>query len=339
MFTLFSFTCWLCICPDIKKKNEKNKKLKRLILFILEIGNFTSGSKNMLGIFRKLSDFLIYSNLYIAIAAVLMTVQSQIQLGITPSWHPYLFLILFATLFEYNLHKFVGVFFYKHSLDPVKFGWITKNLKLFYMIFVVSVSGFVLAALFAQLKVLLVLFPLGIITFLYSFPVYKKGIKIFRLREVPLVKIFIISFVWSATCVLLPLIQSGKEIEYGSLLSLIFERFLFVFAITVPFDIRDMEGDKKAGLKTLPLLLGAKRSIAAANIAMVIFMIMIFSNYGMNGEIQYFTALMISGISTLFFLNSSSARSHRLYHYGILDGTMIIQALLVMFCYYFQVNF
>lgn len=33
------------------------------------------------------------------------------------------------------------------------------------------------------------------------------------------------------------------------------ERFFFVFAITIPFDIRDIEADKQAGLKTIPLLI------------------------------------------------------------------------------------
>ncbi|MDF2438353.1 MAG: hypothetical protein K0Q95_2729 [Bacteroidota bacterium] len=287
----------------------------------------------MLSLFRKLSDFLIYSNLYIALAAVLMTVQSQIQLGIIPSWHPYLFLILFATLFEYNLHKFVAVFFYKHSLDPNKFGWITRNLKLFYLIFVISVIGFILAAIFAQFKVLLVLFPLGLITFLYSFPVYKRGIKIFRLREVPLAKIFIISLVWSVTCVLLPLVQSGREIEYEILFLLISERFLFIFAITIPFDIRDMKGDSKAGLKTLPLIFGEKRATTLANVSIAAFMLITIIHY--TGSTEFMIALIFSGLSTLFFINNTRLKSHRLYYYGILDGTIILQGLLVIFCYYF----
>src|SRR4051812_1111802 len=113
-------------------------------------------------IFRKIFDFLIFSNFYIAVAAVLLTVQAQIQLGMYPNWHPYLFLILFATLFEYNLHKFVAVFFYKHSLKESKFSWIADNLKLFYFVVFASVAGFIVAACFAKITVLITLFPLGI---------------------------------------------------------------------------------------------------------------------------------------------------------------------------------
>ncbi|MCW3072541.1 MAG: hypothetical protein JWO44_2431 [Bacteroidetes bacterium] len=283
---------------------------------------------------KRLTDFLIFSNLYIAVAAVLFTVQSQIQLGMHPNWHPYLFLILFATLFEYNLHKFVAVFFYKHALLETKFSWIARNLKLFYFIVFSSVAGFIIAACFAKWTVLVTLFPLGAITFLYSFPVYKKGIKIFRLREVPLVKIFIISLVWSATCILLPLVQAGLEVDPPLLVLLIAERFLFVFAITVPFDIRDMESDKKAGLKTLPLLVGKKRAGRIANAALLGFMALCSFHYTATHQFHFVAAFLISGLTTLYFLNNPRIRNLHHYHYGVLDGTMALQGLLVIAGYF-----
>jgi 4-hydroxybenzoate polyprenyltransferase len=283
---------------------------------------------------KRLTDFLIFSNLYIAVAAVLFTVQSQIQLGMHPNWHPYLFLILFATLFEYNLHKFVAVFFYKHALLETKFSWIARNLKLFYFIVFSSVAGFIIAACFAKWTVLVTLFPLGAITFLYSFPVYKKGIKIFRLREVPLVKIFIISLVWSATCILLPLVQAGLEVDPPLLVLLIAERFLFVFAITVPFDIRDMESDKKAGLKTLPLLVGQKRAGRTANAALLGFMALCSFHYTATHQFHFVAAFLISGLTTLYFLNNPRIRNLHHYHYGVLDGTMALQGLLVIAGYF-----
>jgi 4-hydroxybenzoate polyprenyltransferase len=288
----------------------------------------------MLGIFRHITDFLIYSNIYIAAAAVLMTIQAQIQLGMAPDWHPYLFLIFFATLFEYNLHKFVAVFFYKHALDPVKFGWINRNLKLFYAIVFLSVAGFIVAALFARWSVLVTLFPLGLITFLYSFPVYTKGLKIFRLREVPLVKIFIISFVWSATCIILPVVQADLYVSFTKLSLLIAERFLFVFAITVPFDIRDMEGDQRAGLKTLPLLIGEKKSILTANIALLLFLIVCLVHYISQKQYHFAGAFLISGFSTMYFINNKKITGMRQYHYGVLDGTMSIQGILIILCFY-----
>jgi 4-hydroxybenzoate polyprenyltransferase len=289
-------------------------------------------------IFRKFFDFLIYSNLYIAIAAVLLTVEAQIQLGLKPHLHPYLFLILFATLFEYNLHKFVAVFLYKHALTESKFSWIAENLKLFYFVVFASVVGFIVAAGFAKIMVLVTLFPLGAITFLYSFPLYKNGLKLFRLREVPLAKIFIISLVWSATCIILPIVQAEMEVDFGKVGLMILERFLFVFSITVPFDIRDMESDRSAGLKTLPLLMGERNSIRIANLALLLFLAMCTFHYFNTREFYLLYAFMISGLSTLYFINNAWIKKISYYHYGILDGTMILQGLLVIFFYFISMT-
>jgi 4-hydroxybenzoate polyprenyltransferase len=286
--------------------------------------------------FKRFFDFLIYSNLYIALAAVLFTVQAQIQLGLSPDWHPYLFLILFATLFEYNLHKFVAVFFYKHALEESKFYWIAKNLKLFYFIVFASVAGFIITAFFAKITVLITLFPLGIITVLYSFPIYKKGVKLFRLREVPLVKIFIISFVWSATSILLPMVQADLHINFGILSVLIIERFLFVFAITVPFDIRDMESDKKSGLRTLPIMVGENKAILIANISLVLFAIISTIHYSAFHQLFLLYAFIISALITGISLNNNYLKQLKHYHYGFLDGMMTLQGVLVLLFYFFN---
>lgn len=233
----------------------------------------------MLHFFRRSVDFLIYSNLFISIAAVLFTIEAQILLGMHPTLHPYLFLIFFATMFEYNLHKFMVVFFYKAALSEEKFSWIAKNLKLFYFIFFSSVIGFIIAACFAKWTVLVTLFPLGAITFLYSFPVYKKGKTIFRLRELPFIKIFIISIVWSLTSIMLPAVEASVNLRSGNIALMMVERFLFVFAITIPFDIRDMESDRKSGLKTLPLIVGESMSLKLANYAIYAFMAISIIHY------------------------------------------------------------
>jgi 4-hydroxybenzoate polyprenyltransferase len=270
--------------------------------------------------------------LFISIAAVLFTIEAQVLLGMKPTLHPYLFLIFFATMFEYNLHKFMVVFFYKETLKEEKFGWIAKNLKLFYFIFFGSVAGFIIAACFAKWKVLVTLFPLGAITFLYSFPVYKKGNRIFRLREIPLIKIFIISIVWSLTSIILPAVEASINITSDNILLMMLERCLFVFAITVPFDIRDMEGDKKSGLKTLPLMIGEKRARNLAIYALILFMGISFIHYYFfSFKIGFILAFFISGISTILFIKSERIKDIKHYHYGILDGAMILQAVLVIF--------
>lgn len=283
---------------------------------------------------KRIVDFFIFSNLFIALAAVAFTMESQIQIGLPPQIHPYLFLVFFATLFEYNSHKLVTILVNKESLKEPKFDWIRRNLRLFYAIAFVSVAGFLVVTLFAKWTVLISLFPLGILTLFYSFPVYIKGRRLFRLREFPFVKIFIISFVWSATCIVLPIIQSNVKVDILQLMLFILERFLFVFAITIPFDIRDMESDKQNKLKTLPLLVGAKRALQSANVALVLFIVICTLHYMNTKQLHLLIAFGLSGLSTLFALNKQSIQQRHHYHYGVLDGTMLLQGVLVLLFYF-----
>ena len=59
-----------------------------------------------------------------------------------PQGHPYLFIIFFATLFEYNLHRFITVITNKEALNSDKHKWVRKNLNGFYLLVLTSLVGF-----------------------------------------------------------------------------------------------------------------------------------------------------------------------------------------------------
>lgn len=273
---------------------------------------------------------LINSNIYISLAAVLFTIETQIQLGMSPQWHPYLFLIFFATLCEYNVHRFITVITNKAALNSEKHKWVKDNLITFYALVILSVAGFIVTAFMAKIEVLLTLAPIAALTLLYSIPVYGNKKSIFRLREIPYLKIFIISFTWSATTVLLPLIKTGQTYETTHVILMLIERFVFVFAITIPFDIRDMEADRAANTKTIPLLLGEKRSMLISYACILIFLTISLFHYNILNQGFIAMAMTISAISTFLFLRWDTAKQYALYHYAILDGTIILQGLLVI---------
>lgn len=283
----------------------------------------------------KFFNFIINTNIYISLAAVVFTLGTQVQLGMQPQLHPYLFIIFFATIFEYNLHRLITIITNPSSLNDEKHSWVKDNKLAFYILVSVSVVGFVIAAALAKKIVLITLFPIGIITLFYSLPIFKTKKIIFRLREIPCLKIFLISMVWAATTILLPIIQSGQSFGKWHVITMLIERFIFVFAITIPFDIRDMKNDEQAGLQTIPLIIGEKRAMQVANIYMILFLALCFFHY--YNTVLAFTlpAFVISALTTLLFLNSKKLKSITHYHYFILDGTILLQGLLVCLSYYF----
>ena len=278
--------------------------------------------------------FLINTNLFISFAAVSLTFETQVQLGMKPQFHPYLLLIFFATLFDYNLHRLITIFINKEALNTDKHRWVKQHLFLFYTVVTVSVIGFLCTIFYADKKVLIVLAPIGLITLFYSVPVFKTKKRILRLREIPCLKIFLISFVWSAATILLPVIQAGFIHPKENILFMLAERFLFVFAITIPFDIRDMKADAKNGLKTIPLLIGRSGALIVANIVLLFFILLCLQHYKNSPLVWINYAFMFSAISTFFFINNKKLQLKHFYHYGILDGTILLQGSFVLLFYY-----
>jgi hypothetical protein len=100
----------------------------------------------------------------------------------------------------------------------------------------------------------------GAVAVLYPIPflLRKRG---GGLRSLPGLKLFLIASVWSYISAVLPALWHGTE---TSLTPLFLERFFWTAALTIPFDVRDMEVDANS-LRTLPHLLGPRNSVWVAN--------------------------------------------------------------------------
>ncbi len=160
-----------------------------------------------------------------------------------------------------------------------------------------------------------------------------------RLREIPFLKIFLISFVWSTATTIIPVIHNESSLFNLSVIATLTERFFFIFAITIPFDIRDMESDLQAGLKTIPLKLDKNKSILISYIALLMFFLISFFHYQSEQQWEILLAITISFIVTFFILYSKKLRTVQYYHTGILDGTIILQGFLVIVIFYISKNF
>jgi len=178
---------------------------------------------------------------------------------------------------------------------------------------------------YLPLRVQLVLVLPALFSIAYVLPFLGKG-RTMRLRDVDMVKIFLVAGVWAYVTVLLPAIEAGLWYEKKVWLMLV-ERSLFVFAITLPFDIRDLKVDKHNKVNTLPAYLGTPAALRLAFVLMMLFVILCYFNYALLP----FLALSISAISTCIFIYFSPRFVHDYYFTGLMDGTMILQFLL---CYY-----
>ncbi len=283
---------------------------------------------------KRLIKFLIQSNLFIAFAALGLTIQTQVQLGMKPQWHPYLFIIFFATFFDYNLYRLVLIRFKKVKSSEDNLHWANQHEGIFYILLAVFLIGFLVAVFMAKKIVLILLMPLAVLTILYSLPIPKLKNIFFRLREIPFLKLFLIATVWSMSTVLLPVFQLEKVIDNYHVIWMFIERFLFVMAITIPFDIRDIKVDKHANIKTIPVVFGELMAMKVANFTLLLFLVVCLIHYTQQNSVAFILSFIVSSFITFFLLNNKALKLHPFYFYGWLDGSLLIQSVLVILINY-----
>lgn len=280
--------------------------------------------------FKQIAIFLIESNLYIALTAGMLTVATQLLLHQPAGFHPYLFIIFFATFFDYNLHRLYTLHFATAALQGPRHAWLLRNKNLFYILMVLASIGFIISITQAKLSVLYILLPFAALTVFYSIPFLRWKNKNWRLRDLPFVKVFLIAGNWTMITILLPLIQYGKTVDDSEVLWIIAERFFFVLALCIPFDIRDIDTDRQAGLKTIPNVLGAEKSWQLAYLSVMISLALSSLHYTQTGETGFLVSFLISSLTTIIALSIAKRRLYNLYLYGVIDGMLLLQALLLV---------
>ncbi|HSO86696.1 MAG TPA: UbiA family prenyltransferase [Draconibacterium sp.] len=281
----------------------------------------------------KLVNTFIYTHFFLSVAAVLLTVSAQIQLGMKPQWQPYLLLIFMATFFVYNWHNLIIALTKKLTLYSGSNSWIRNNLKWLCLLLFLALAGFVVVIIPMKSEGLLTIVIMGILTFFYSVPVSENNSYFFNLRKIPYLKIFVIVSVWASSTVLLPVLQAGEDIFNAQVILLFAERFFFVFAIAIPFDIRDMYADRDAGLKTIPLLINQKKALVLSYLSLLFCFLISFYHYRMQNKWFVIEALCISLITTYLFLKIQFFKNLGRYYYQVLDGALLLQGILVLSFY------
>lgn len=89
----------------------------------------------------------------------------------------------------------------------------------------------------------------------------EAGFQLLRIKEMTFVKNLSVSFLWSASVFILPILYSApKHYHLGMIWMLAIGLFLSTLNNTLFDDILDEEGDRVAGIKTLPTVWGAAKS-------------------------------------------------------------------------------
>jgi hypothetical protein len=270
--------------------------------------------------------FTVYSNLWIALSAAALTFSSlyifDFPLVCTNDTCNYLIPVFAfsATLAGYSWLRILSVKFSRNPSNNDRHVWLKRHLSVVWISFIAGLAG--AAASFPALswRQQAIASVAGLITAFYGIPF--KAFRQKAIREIPYVKIFLISLCWVGATVLLPI--SSVQSEHVWLFAA--AQFLFIFGITIPFDIRDLKTDSH-GKFTLAQFTGIR-------IAKMISILLLATAIGL----YFLMPISILKIAALSFPLLVAAplclKAHplkpELYYTGLLDGIMILQGILVL---------
>lgn len=280
---------------------------------------------------RQGIDLLLFSNIFIALCAVAQGLVSYQLLGVQPDIYV-LGLLFSSTLALYNFSVVLSKPKNPESSTSARVRWIFSHYRLMITISIIAVFSIIPLSLFLSTSSKILLFTLAIISIGYSLPLFSIHDKKFGLRNIPGIKLFLIASVWALSCVLLPILEMEKNqtiaVTLNDTILLIAKRFLFIAAITVPFDIRDIYQDKFYDLKTIPVLFGEKWSLLICQGflgAYLILLVLFTKQFDAN-----FFGLSLTIILSGWLIFRSKWKKNEYYYLFFLDGTLILQYLMLL---------
>lgn len=200
----------------------------------------------------KIFDILVYSNIYISLGAASLTYTlfKVIEASIN-----YILLVPFFIMFLiYTFNNKTDT--KEDSISNSKKSEFNMKYNKYFLAF--ALSGYVLSVIFGFTTSIwggiAVLVPL-IIGFLYSKKYIPSKSGKMRLKDILFLKNFVVALTWAYTTTILPVILLSLPITqeiifFGMII------FFLLLSNTIFFDIKDIYGDSKNGIQTIPITYG-----------------------------------------------------------------------------------
>lgn len=283
---------------------------------------------------RQIVNTFVYGSIWVALCATALAWLTLFEDGIVvgvedaflAEWKVLVF-VFSSTLIVYNLNMASGLAALRNlGTDSERHHWCLDNGRILQAFVVLGVVGAGISVLMLCTEVWLLLTPFAFLSVAYVLPIIgRKGTKT-KLREFGLNKIFSIAVVWAVVTVFIPLVNTNGllVLYYSDYWLMALERALFIFAITLPFDVRDIKNDRKINVKTIPILIGVKKTVGLAVLLLLIYVGLIW----FRGSQMMIGHLIGAMLTAILVLRTNENRTDMFYSFT-LEGTMMILAVSV----------
>ncbi len=271
---------------------------------------------------RKALHIYVYGHLHISLCAVLLFVGGYHLVGQQPDLSSCLF-VFTSTLLVYTLHRHLAANKFYSITSIKRYTFVNNHSRLSWMAIaictIISIFTFFLLQRSSQYAMIIC----GLLSLGYVLPLIAKS----RIRDIGILKIFAISIVWGV----LPFL-GYLEVEGLSIRSIILliEHFAFVFALTIPFDIRDSDLDDGAQVSNLANQIGLSVSkmwmvllvLLALALAIVSFVLGTYSLVLMLAHVLFYAVVLYSCYQ--------ADEREELYFMLYLDGLILVKGIILV---------
>lgn len=278
---------------------------------------------------RQIIDFTLFSNLFIALCAAAQTGFTYQLLNLKPQL-TVIALVFFATLTLYNFSILVSKPPKPENSPFRRVRWIFAHQRLIVSITLIALVSVFILALFLSFATLILLLFLGMLAIAYNLPLIRIKHQKIGLRNIPGMKLLMIAGVWALSVVLIPLIELENTLHItiptSQIVLLLIHRFIFVAAISIPFDIRDGNQDRMNALKTIPVMFGEK---AASRLCQRLLASSLALAAWISGPTESnFWAFFASILISFWLIFKAKWQKNEYYYFFFLDGILILPWLI-----------
>ncbi|WP_054851821.1 hypothetical protein [Olleya sp. ITB9] len=270
---------------------------------------------------KQLLDFYLNSSIHVAFAVYALSVVTLKRFGVSYDVNV-LFFNFFATITGYNFVKYFGIAKWHHRS-------LAKWLK---VIQVFSLLCFLLMCFFTlklQEETLIIIAIFAVITFLYAIPFLPKTWYLDtqqNLRDISGLKVYVIALVWSGVTVVLPLVNNKVAFSETVIIT-VAQHFVFVMALMLPFEIRDLRYDS-IKLATIPQKIGIKRTkVVGFGLVLLFYFLEYFKD---NIQSNYLLITFVISLILAMFIYFSGNNRNKYYASFWVEALPIIWMLLML---------
>lgn len=249
---------------------------------------------------KECFGFYVFGNIHVALAAYCLTKITFLRFEFQNE--PLALFVFFSTILSYNLIRF----FQLDKINSMTAVWIRANRKGLLVLNTFTLSGVLYYAFNLRIEGFIAILPFFLATVFYVLPIKAKTT---GLRHIPGLKLFLIAFSWAGITVYFPIQEAGL-FEVSNQWIYFMQRFLFVLAITIPFDIRDAQFDLP-DLATIPQVFGINKAKMIAVTAMLLFLGIDYIVFDVS--LSMFLVDMVIVLLSVILIGFSSARRNRFY--------------------------